>query len=79
MGSAEGHEFPDLQVGDEVNPRPYFAVFNFDYLQFKMLGLKELSFIGGSKALLNAKAHQYMVLISEKLGNSRISNIVTPI
>jgi PAS domain S-box-containing protein len=22
--SAEGHEFPDLQVGDEVNPRPFF-------------------------------------------------------
>ena len=23
-GSAEGHEYPDLQVGDEVNPRPVF-------------------------------------------------------
>ena len=21
-GSTEGHEYPDLQVGDEVNPRP---------------------------------------------------------
>jgi hypothetical protein len=21
IGSAEGHEYPDLQVGDEVNPR----------------------------------------------------------
>ena len=24
LGSAEGHEYPDLQVGDEVNPRPVF-------------------------------------------------------
>jgi hypothetical protein len=24
IGSAEGHEYPDLQVGDEVNPRPFF-------------------------------------------------------
>ena len=24
IGSAEGHEYPDLQVGDEVNPRPVF-------------------------------------------------------
>ena len=24
IGSAEGHEYPDLQVGDEVNPRPDF-------------------------------------------------------
>jgi hypothetical protein len=28
-GSAEGHEYPDLQVGDEVNPRPVF-VFSYD-------------------------------------------------
>lgn len=28
-GSAEGHEYPDLQVGDEVNPRPIF-VFSYD-------------------------------------------------
>jgi hypothetical protein len=26
IGSAEGHEYPDLQVGDEVNPRPFFAL-----------------------------------------------------
>jgi hypothetical protein len=25
FGSAEGHEYPDLQVGDEVNPRSFFA------------------------------------------------------
>jgi cellulose biosynthesis protein BcsQ len=25
IGSAEGHEYPDLQVGDEVNPRPFFV------------------------------------------------------
>ena len=25
IGSAEGHEYPDLQVGDEVNPRTFFA------------------------------------------------------
>jgi hypothetical protein len=25
IGSAEGHEYPDLQVGDEVNPRPFFG------------------------------------------------------
>ena len=25
IGSAEGHESPDLQVGDEVNPRPFFV------------------------------------------------------
>ena len=25
FGSAEGHEYPDLQVGDEVNPRTFFA------------------------------------------------------
>ena len=24
-GSAEGHEYPDLQVGDEVNPRFFFS------------------------------------------------------
>ncbi len=24
IGSAEGHEYTDLQVGDEVNPRPFF-------------------------------------------------------
>jgi hypothetical protein len=23
-GSAEGHEYPDLQVGDEVNPRRFY-------------------------------------------------------
>jgi hypothetical protein len=23
IGSAEGHEYPGLQVGDEVNPRPF--------------------------------------------------------
>ena len=26
IGSAEGHEYPDLQVGDEVNPRPFLGV-----------------------------------------------------
>ena len=25
IGSAEGHEYPDLQVGDEVNPRPFLG------------------------------------------------------
>jgi hypothetical protein len=25
IGSAEDHEYPDLQVGDEVNPRPFFG------------------------------------------------------
>ena len=25
IGSAEGHEYPDLQVGDEVNPRTFLA------------------------------------------------------
>ena len=24
IGSAEGHEYPDLQVGDEVNPRRFY-------------------------------------------------------
>ena len=24
IGGAEGHEYPDLQVGDEVNPRLFF-------------------------------------------------------
>jgi hypothetical protein len=24
IGRAEGHEYPDLQVGDEVDPRPVF-------------------------------------------------------
>jgi hypothetical protein len=24
--SAEGHEYPDLQVGDEVNPRTLFVL-----------------------------------------------------
>ncbi len=28
IGSAEGHEYPDLQVGDEVNPRTIFAPFD---------------------------------------------------
>ena len=27
IGSAEGHEYPDLQVGDEVNPRTFFLLF----------------------------------------------------
>jgi hypothetical protein len=26
IGSAEDHEYPDLQVGDEVNPRPFFVL-----------------------------------------------------
>jgi len=26
IGSAEGHEYPDLQVGDEVNPRSFFML-----------------------------------------------------
>jgi hypothetical protein len=26
IGSAEGHEYPDLQVGDEVNPRALFEL-----------------------------------------------------
>jgi hypothetical protein len=25
IGSAEGHEYPDLQVGDEVNPRTFLG------------------------------------------------------
>jgi len=25
IGSAEGHEYPDLQVGDEVNPLTFFC------------------------------------------------------
>jgi hypothetical protein len=25
IGSTEGHEYPDLQVGDEVNPRPFLG------------------------------------------------------
>jgi hypothetical protein len=24
IGSAEGHEYPDLEVGDEMNPRPVY-------------------------------------------------------
>jgi hypothetical protein len=27
IGSAEGHEYPDLQVGDEVNPHTFFLLF----------------------------------------------------
>lgn len=27
IGSAEGHECPDLQVGDEVNPRTFCALY----------------------------------------------------
>jgi hypothetical protein len=30
IGSAEGHEYPNLQVGDEVNPRPFFALTHID-------------------------------------------------
>ena len=26
IGSAEGHEYPDLQVGDEVNPRLFLGL-----------------------------------------------------
>ena len=26
IGSAEGHEYPDLLVGDEVNPRTLFVL-----------------------------------------------------
>jgi hypothetical protein len=26
IGSAEGYEYPNLQVGDEVNPRTFFAL-----------------------------------------------------
>jgi hypothetical protein len=26
IGSAEGHGYPDLQVGDEVKPRPFLGV-----------------------------------------------------
>ena len=28
IGRAEGHEYPNLQVGDEVNPRRFFALAN---------------------------------------------------
>jgi hypothetical protein len=34
-GSAEGHEYPILQVGDEVNPRLF--VFFFEYLNYSFL------------------------------------------
>jgi hypothetical protein len=27
FGSAEGHEYPDLEVGDEVNPRTFLCSF----------------------------------------------------
>jgi len=30
IGSAEGHEYPNLQVGDEVNPRRFFALTHID-------------------------------------------------
>ena len=30
IGSAEGHEYPDLQVGDEVDPRPVSYFLRFD-------------------------------------------------
>jgi hypothetical protein len=30
IGSAEGYEYPNLQVGDEVNPRPFFVPFQID-------------------------------------------------
>jgi len=30
IGSAEGHEYPNLPVGDEVNPRPFFALTHID-------------------------------------------------
>jgi hypothetical protein len=35
LGSAEGHEYPDLQVGDEVNPRLFLIpikIYNIDPL-----------------------------------------------
>jgi len=28
IGSTEGHEYPDHQVGDEVNPRPFSGAIN---------------------------------------------------
>ena len=30
--SVEGHEYPDLQVGDEVNPRSFFGM-EINYVQ----------------------------------------------
>ena len=30
IGSAEGHEYPNLQVGDEVDPRLSFALTHID-------------------------------------------------
>ena len=35
LGSAEGHEYPDLQVGDEVDPRLFLIpikIYNIDPL-----------------------------------------------
>ena len=34
IGSAEGHEYPDLQVGDEVNPRLFFGLKSLVKWQF---------------------------------------------
>jgi hypothetical protein len=30
IGSVEGHEYLDLQVGDEVNPRTFFLLFKIN-------------------------------------------------
>jgi hypothetical protein len=30
MGSAEGHEYPNLQVGDEVDPRLFLGKLKID-------------------------------------------------
>jgi hypothetical protein len=30
IGSAEGHEYPNLQVGDEVNPRRFLRLTHID-------------------------------------------------
>jgi hypothetical protein len=34
FGSAEGHEYPDLQVGDEVNTRRFFSFESIRYCFF---------------------------------------------
>jgi len=35
IGSAEGHEYPNLQVGDEVNPRTLFVLTKADKQEFE--------------------------------------------
>jgi hypothetical protein len=59
IGSAEGHEYPDLQVGDEVNPSPSFYIF-LDLINKDSLGTENRVPIIQIKRIWSTKARRFL-------------------